>query len=58
MKAEVVLEDVGVRENGAKARTTWTYSPTRPKVKLWNKRLWVRGSCLGKRIELELIDKA
>jgi len=58
MRVEVVLEDVGARENGAKAQTTWEYAYAHLRVNLWNGHLWVGGSCLGKRIELKLIDKA
>ncbi len=52
-RVEVVLEDVGVGENGAKARATQEYSPTHSKAKLWNKHLWIRISCWGNGIKFE-----
>jgi len=58
MKTEVVSKDMGAKENNAKAWTTQEYSPAYPKAKLWNKRLWIGGSCWGKRIEFELVNKA
>jgi hypothetical protein len=57
MIAKVVLEDMGVGENGAKCRTTWKYSPTCPRAKLWSKNLWIGGSCGGKMIKFKLVDK-
>jgi hypothetical protein len=50
-------KDVGVGENGAKAQDVQEYSLTHPKAKLWNKCLWVGGSCWGKQIEFKLVDK-
>jgi len=58
VKVEVVFKDVGARKNGAKAWATREYSPTRPRVKLCNKRLWVGGSCWGKGMEFKLAEKA
>jgi hypothetical protein len=55
---EVVSKDVAAIENGSKARTIRKYSHTRLKAKLWSECLWVRGSCWGKGIELELANKA
>jgi hypothetical protein len=48
-----------VRENGAKAQAIQEYSPSWPKVKLQNKRLWIGGSCWGKGIliKFELTNK-
>ncbi len=37
MKIEVVLEDMGVGENGAKTQVVWEYSFTHPKTKLQKK---------------------
>jgi hypothetical protein len=34
MKAEVVLEDMGVGKNGAKVHVIQEYSPTHPRIKL------------------------
>jgi hypothetical protein len=34
MKVKVVLEDMGVKENGAKAQIVLKYFPTRPKTRL------------------------
>jgi hypothetical protein len=34
MKAEVVLEDMGAGENGAKVQVALEYSPTCPKTRL------------------------
>jgi hypothetical protein len=36
MKVEVVSKDVGVGKNGAKVQVAQEYSPTCPRVKLWN----------------------
>jgi len=58
MKAEVVLKHVGAKKNGAKAWVAQKYSLACPRVKLRNRRLWVGGSCWGKKIELELANKA
>jgi hypothetical protein len=58
MRTKVVLEDVGVGENGAKVQIALEYSPTYPKITLWKKHLWVGGSGWGKGIELELVTKA
>ncbi len=58
MRNELVSEDVGVGKNGAKTRATQEYLPTHPRAKLWNRCLWVEGSCWGKRIKLELVNKA
>ncbi len=58
MKAEVVLKDVGVGENGAKEQVALEYSPTQLKTRLQNRCLWVGESCWGKGIELELATKA
>jgi hypothetical protein len=55
---EVVLEDVGVRKNNAKVQIAREYSLTCPLIKLWNKCLWIRRSCWGRRIEFELATKA
>jgi len=53
----MVLKDVGVRKNNAKAWSTRKYSVTCPRIKLWNKCLWVGGSCWGRGIEFELATK-
>jgi len=37
VKIEVVLEDMGVGENGAKVQVAWEYSFTHPKTKLQKK---------------------
>jgi hypothetical protein len=58
MRVKVVSDDVGVGENGAKAWTNQEYSLAQRKVKLQSKHLWVGGSCWGKRMELELANKA
>jgi len=58
VKVEVVLKDVGVKENGAKARATWKYSPAHPRAKLWNVHLWIKRSCWGNGIEFKLANKA
>jgi len=39
MRIEVVLEDVGARENSSRARVARKYSPTCLKTKLQNKHL-------------------
>jgi hypothetical protein len=57
VRAKVLSKDMGVGENGAKMRVTREYSPTWPRAKLRNKHLWIKGSCRGKGIELELADK-
>jgi hypothetical protein len=57
MRAKVVLEDASARKDGANIWTIKKYSPAHPRTKLWNKHLWVGGSCQGKRIELKLISK-
>jgi hypothetical protein len=57
MKVEVVSEDVGGRENGAKARAAQKYSLARPRANLQSKHLRVGGSCWGKGIESELVAK-
>jgi hypothetical protein len=54
----VVAKDVGTRKNGAKTQLAQEYSFTCPRVKLRSKHLWVKGSCWGKGIKLELVDKA
>jgi len=41
VRVEVVLKDVGAKENGAKTWTTWKYSLAHQGVKLWNKHLWL-----------------
>ncbi len=41
MTTEVVLKDMGVRENGAKARVAQKYSLAHSSAKLRNKCLWV-----------------
>jgi hypothetical protein len=51
MRTKVVLEEVGARENGAKTWAAQKYSLTRPRAKLWNKHLWIKGSCWGKGID-------
>ncbi len=40
MKVEVVLEDMGVGENGAKTQVVWKYSFTHPKTKLQKKNIY------------------
>lgn len=55
MKVELVLEDVGAKENGAKMRITWKYSLTCSKIKMWKMCLWVGGLCWGGGIELGLV---
>ncbi len=57
MRANMVSKDVGVRENGAKMWAAQEYSLARPRAKLWNKHSWVRRSCWGKGVELELVNK-
>ncbi len=57
MITKVVSKDMGVRENGAKARAIQEYSPSWSRVKLQNQRLWVGGSCWGKGIKFELTNK-
>jgi hypothetical protein len=54
----MVSEDVNVWENGVKAWTAREYSPTHPRIKMWNKCLSIGGSWWGKGIELELATKA
>jgi len=39
VKVEVVLEDVGVGENGAKAHVAQKYYPARPKITFQKKQL-------------------
>jgi hypothetical protein len=39
VKVEVVSEDMGIRENGAKAWVVLKYSPTCPKTRLQRKHL-------------------
>ncbi len=58
MKVKVVLEDVGAKKNGAKTWIAQKYSLACLRVKVQSRCLWVGGSCWGKRIELELADKA
>jgi hypothetical protein len=58
MRTKVVLEDMGVGENGAKVQIALKYSPTYPKIRLWRKHLWVGGLGWGKGIEFELVAKA
>jgi hypothetical protein len=48
---------VGVKENGAKMWAAQKYSLAHPRAKLWSKHSWVGGSCWGKRVEIELVDK-
>ncbi len=54
MKVELVLEDMGAKENGAKMRKTPKYSLTCSKTKMWKKCLWVGRLCWGRNIELGL----
>jgi len=57
MKAQVVLEDVGARDNGAKVQIALKYSHACLWTKLWKMCLWVRGSCWGRGNKLELVTK-
>ncbi len=57
MRAKVLLKDVGVRKNNARPWITWKYSVACLRIKLWNKCLWVGGSCWGRGIEFELATK-
>jgi hypothetical protein len=58
VKVEVVLKDLGAKENGAKMCVTWKYSLTHPRTKLQKNCLWIGGSCWVKNIKLELVVKA
>ncbi len=58
VRTKVVSMDVDVGKNGAKAQIAQKYSPTQLRVRMWNKCLWVGGSCWGKQIKLELVNKA
>jgi len=57
MRTEVVLKDVSARKNGGKTWVVREYSLTRPKVKLQNKLLWIRGSCWEKGWSLNWLTK-
>jgi hypothetical protein len=50
MRAKVVSEDMGAKENGAKVRLAQKYSLTYLKIKLQIRRLWVGWSCWGRGI--------
>ncbi len=58
MIVEVVLEDMGVGENGAKAWVALEYSLAHPETRLWKRCLWIGGSCWGRGIESKLVAKA
>ncbi len=47
VRAEVVSKDVGAKENGAKTWVVREYSPTHPKVKIWNRHIWIGWQSLG-----------
>jgi hypothetical protein len=53
----MVLEGVGVGDNGAKMRITQIYSLTSLKTKLGKKHFWTRGSCWGRITKLWLTTK-
>jgi len=57
MRVEMVLKDMGAKENGSKAWVFLKYSLAHPKTKLRRRHLWIRGSCWGKGIEFELVTK-
>ncbi len=58
MKVEVVLKDMDVKENGAKALVDLKYSLAHLKTRLQWRCLWTEGSCWGRGIKFELVAKA
>jgi hypothetical protein len=57
MRAEVVLEDVGVKDNGAKSKVVQKYSLTHPRTKHQIRYFKSGGSFWGRNIKFELATK-